>query len=485
MRKFVLYLFVVLAAVCLCSCKDYVEGGAGKMHILSIGLTYQGTGASTLGGPVNDALETGTAMDKIMNSKSIPRSLSFMIQETGTEDREDINYPTAEHIVNKIGSLKPSSNDLVFVFYSGHGQNVYWAECPVCSHETYVFYEEELKDDYYCSECLAKHDLLLGLSNVLKNKGQSSSAAAAQWLAGTISGSEYITALKADSCDLTREILELVRYISDWTEDESYLNPLFSIRAFMVGAPEKIVGFKQWMYESFGSKQTLAGDLATRIYQDAFFPEAESYPSDMSGYYTAMRTRLSSYYTMYDADWLVFEKCWRTYSSSVWADGTNWTELYLDSIVAQLNALPCRSVFVVDCCYSGHAEQGHNFQDISFGKAFTSMFKKIDADKITVLSASTPDQVSIDTYKETEDGQSERHGLFTIALLDVLGWHHSASKMTYVTVNGEIRAVHGYLGTTPERMTASEVMEKIKDSWTYMNQTPLVNTTYLGTVFIP
>lgn len=480
MRR-ILSLLAVLALVgVLCSCSDYLEGKSGSAHVLSIGLSYTGTAASELRGTLNDAQEVGASLDSILNGKSIPRNLTYMLQEdAATDDRSDPLYPSRDNVVAKIMSLPVKSNDFVYLYYSGHGQNVWWAECPVCGKESFVFMDSsETAEPGTCGYCNDRILLLDNLLAQLSASGSSASDEAALFRQGLIGATEFKTALLSDPTLLAREVLGM----EDCFDLHEAPSLSFSGRSFIVTAPLDAVDFEVW-FASVASDSGLSGDLKDRMNSDIYMPKAGSYKGNLQGYSNAVRARINSYGLSW-AETLVFTYYWNLYEKDSWSN-TSWTMLYMDELVDVLAALPCRVLFIADCCYSGYVVEGRDDGFVSFAESFGRMFSHRSSGNVTVVSASTKSQTSLDSLAYTEEGGSEYHGLFTISLLEVLGWEHSETKGTYEKAMGSVRKIAGYQKTVPDRMTMRQAMEKIESSWSYLKQTPQMNITYLDTVLVP
>lgn len=474
----IVFLFILVVTV-LCSCSDFTANTSGRMHVLAIGLNYKGTGASELMGTINDTTEFCGAMDGILNEKSIPRKIVCMLQEGDSDDPEDRLYPTDGHVETTVRNLGASPNDMILIYFSGHGQDAWWSRCPVCGTETRILADGSEKPMgtacEYCSDAIAVLDNLTYLAAV---SGSAISEPAAQWRDGTLSDGEFEEALKAAGTPEAAEILSL----SPWFSRKG--SPLldFSLRGFFVTAPDIPVAFEDWA-DQYAGNGTLFGALATKMSADPLMPEVGGYRNNIAGYYSAINARFA-YYGVTASDMQAFNRFWNIYARDVWPR-QNWTEFYMDDFVDVLETLPCRVALIADCCYSGFSDDGRDHEPVSFGAAFTEMFSKRNTGNVTVMTASTKYQTSLDSYTPTEDGGAERHGLFTISLLEELGWKHSLTRTTYVSLNGSVRLVNGYLGSVPGRITMKQAMDNILGRWTYMNQTPTINITYLDTVLVP
>lgn len=487
----------------LVGCKDFEANTTGKLQVVTIGLSYDETGASPLKGTINDATEFGSAMLSIMNAKGIPRNVTFMLQEGEVEDRE--TYPSRDNVLKMLSSVELNSNDMLTVFYSGHGQNAWWAKCDVCENETYALptscpycggkgtitidksnivcvscngtgFVQEMPEAS-CTYCKDSKDNFNLLTIYLEASTHALAQTAKDYLDGTITKAEYISALKADKSAYANEILEVASY-GDLVID----NLSFKLRGFFVTAPENALSFQDFA-KDYADKNTLFGAIAKRMQSDTALPNVNGYKTDAQGYYNALASRLDTY-GCDRGDFRAFDRYWNIYQLKYWGQ-TNWTMLYMDELADLLETKGCRVLLIADGCYSGFAVDGRNESTQSFTDAFTKMFSSGSYRNLTAVSASTSFQVSLDSTVDTEDGYYEGHGLFTSSLLEQLNWKHSQTNFSTVMIDGNVRKIYGYLSSTPSRLTMTEAMEKIRASWSYSKQAPQMNTTYLDTVLIP
>ena len=469
MRKYILLLICVL--ICFVSCADYEANVTGKLQVISIGLNYNETGASGLKGPINDATEFGAAMSTIMNEKGVPRNVTYMLQESGPEDRS--TYPTRDNIVNIISSLELNSNDMLTVFYSGHGEVVWWAKCDKCGQE----YSSTSNENTACFVCHNNHVIFCNLTAYLSEETGSLAQSAKKYLDGTITKDAYITALRENGSARANEILSL----SDYSEDiQTNLN--YKPRGYLVTAPENPLAFEDFA-EDYIDQNTLFGAIAQKMQNDNAMPNVNTYKSDPQSYCEALQARLTSYGCT-RSDMSTFERYWNYYQLNCWGVH-NWTRLYMDELSDLLESKGCRVLMLADACYSGNLVDGRSEEPQSIGDAFKQIFSSGKYRNLTVVSSSSSREPSTDWTASTEDGYSESHGMFALSLLEQLGWTHSRSAYTQVKIDNTVRKVYGHISSVPDRLTMTEAMEKILDSWNYSMQSPQINTTYLDTILIP
>lgn len=469
MRKYIFLLICVL--ICFVSCADYEANISGKLQVVSIGLNYNETGASFLKGPINDATEFGAAMSAIMNAKGVPRNVIYMLQENAPEERN--TYPTKNNVVNMISSLELNSNDLLTIFYSGHGQVVCWTKCNKCGQE----YVNGTDEEKVCFVCNNNHVVFCNLTAYLSEETGSLAQSAKNYLDGTITKDAYISALREDGSARANEILAVADYSEEPCEDLNY-----KTRGFLVTAPENPVAFEDFAKEYIG-QNTLFSAIAQKMQNDAARPNINAYKTNPQGYCKALQERLS-YYGCTRSDLCVFERYWNYYQLNFWGKH-NWTVLYMDELSDLLETKGCRVLFLADACYSGNLVDGRSEEPQGLADAFKQIFSSGKYRNLTVVSSSSSRETSTDWTALTEDGYEENHGMFALSLLEQLNWTHSRSSFTQVKIDDTVRKIYGHLSSTPDRLTMTEAMEKILDTWGYDGQHPQINTTYLDTVLIP
>ena len=75
--------------------------------------------------------------------------------------------------------------------------------------------------------------------------------------------------------------------------------------------------------------------------------------------------------------------------------------------------------------------------------------------------------------------------LFTIGVLEALGWRHSSFKGGYIYIGGRAREYGGYLAYQPSRMDTQQLEDRIMASWSNQQQTPYFNSTGMKVNIIP
>lgn len=145
-------------------------------------------------------------------------------------------------------------------------------------------------------------------------------------------------------------------------------------------------------------------------------------------------------------------------------NGAPYSRLYLDDLLGFTESLPCPSVLILDSCYSGDAVREKAFH----------MIDGLSLSKSAVIASCERDELSVISYVRTQEGPVQAHSLFTIALLEELGWKHSLD-------NPE----GGFLCSVPQRLTVSDLGEKIRISLGDSVQHPVFGRTDIPVCILP
>ena len=139
-QKFVL--FHVLIILCLvCSCSFNIPKNS-KVYIVGIGLNYNGV--NRLEGTINDTAEFCTYYKYILDKKGIDNEVFYMLQMVDPKTNNDYtNYaseyaPSKSNLENLLNAFadgssthqKITKNDLLVIYYSGHGSEASSIEDP-------------------------------------------------------------------------------------------------------------------------------------------------------------------------------------------------------------------------------------------------------------------------------------------------------------------------------------------------------------------
>ena len=157
-----------------------------------------------------------------------------------------------------------------------------------------------------------------------------------------------------------------------------------------------------------------------------------------------------------------------------------YTRLYMDDVYKVLKRKKCRSVIILDCCYAGKMAN-NTASERNFIKAVCTVFEAVSQNKVSVIASCREDQTSLMGAVFTEEGNGENHSLFTIKLLEALGWKHSSLKTE--EIQGETAC--GYVETYPGRMSVYNLYRKILLNWSSEVQIPEINRTEVPVMLIP
>ncbi len=161
-----------------------------------------------------------------------------------------------------------------------------------------------------------------------------------------------------------------------------------------------------------------------------------------------------------------------------------YSRLYVESLIEAVKEKSCPSVLILDSCYSGSAEIGNTYTS-TIEDALKNIFEETPTLKVALICSSEPEQVSYMSSLLNEDGQIEKHSLFTMRVLEVLGWVHSSSAQTEIKIDGEIKKVFGYQGRKVGKTSVRELYEACLTGWESERQRPLTNRTSVPVLLIP
>lgn len=153
-----------------------------------------------------------------------------------------------------------------------------------------------------------------------------------------------------------------------------------------------------------------------------------------------------------------------------YADET-YSRLYMCDLVSFAESLPCPSLILLDCCYAGCAEDGFEF-------SFTG---DRNLRKSAVVASCAEDELSLMTHIVTVEGTSQAHSVFTVALLEVLGWNHS---IDITTTLGSLTA-GGFVAPDPGRISAAELGNRIINKLGERSQNPVFGRTDVPVFIVP
>lgn len=160
-----------------------------------------------------------------------------------------------------------------------------------------------------------------------------------------------------------------------------------------------------------------------------------------------------------------------------------YTALYMNEVKEALDSLPCQSVAIIDACYSGNMKPEESASEIS--TAFINAVRGLELRKTVVLAACQRDTLSYVTTIYNEEGESERHSVMTIELLNALGWRHTRENTLWAESGSKVIRAHGTMGYYRESMSINELYQEIMSTWTSFSQSPVINNSGIDVSIIP
>ena len=184
-------------------------------------------------------------------------------------------------------------------------------------------------------------------------------------------------------------------------------------------------------------------------------------------------------------------------------DSTSYSKLGITDIVNALDSLKCRSIIIMDSCYSGMLDPSNptipgniagmtDPQNGNYLNDFTSSLKDIfgkpwyEMSKITVLASASAREVAADGAKVVlSDGTTETHGYFTAALLTNLGWCHSKETISFINSDEREITVKGYSVGYKGTLSMDSLYLNIMKNWNNRQQNPVLYSTIDSVNIIP
>lgn len=153
--------------------------------------------------------------------------------------------------------------------------------------------------------------------------------------------------------------------------------------------------------------------------------------------------------------------------------GAFCSSITASSLLNKIQSLKCRSVVLLDACYSGALDPKNSSTPESFSSSLKNMFEErivvAEDNKVSVLASAKWNEQSWEGYNISfSDGSSEQHGQFSARLLAVLDWNHSNTSKTEVkNINGDIITAMGRPGVIKGSLSLDEIYTKIFDLRTF------------------
>lgn len=165
----------------------------------------------------------------------------------------------------------------------------------------------------------------------------------------------------------------------------------------------------------------------------------------------------------------------------------SYTPLFADDLYKKIAALPCRSIVLLDSCYSGDFKIC-NESFSSFKDSISNYGKAKSFEKISAITASTALQESFGApIVKLENGVYEQHGIMTAYLLKYLGWSHSSERHSHYIYNNKEYDIAGFDYTTVRGLTLRDLFEYAveKNPYRFTTQTPCFYKSNVDTYIIP
>ena len=153
-------------------------------------------------------------------------------------------------------------------------------------------------------------------------------------------------------------------------------------------------------------------------------------------------------------------------------EGDNlYSQFYISDLVSFTEKLPCPSVVLLDCCYAGCAADDFELS-LTGGRSLR---------KSAMVASCAEDESSLMTHVRTVEGPFQAHSVFTLALLEVLGWSHSIDITTSL---GSLTA-GGFIACDPGRISAAELGYRIRNKLGERSQNPVFDRTDVPVFIVP
>lgn len=184
-------------------------------------------------------------------------------------------------------------------------------------------------------------------------------------------------------------------------------------------------------------------------------------------------------------------------------DSTSYSKLGITDILNALYSLKCRSIVILDSCYSGMLDPTNptvpgniagmtDPQNGNYLNDFSSSLKDIfgkpwyETSKITVLASASAREVAADGARVVlSDGTTEIHGYFTAALLTNLGWCHSEKTISFINRDEREITVNGYSVGYKGTLSMDNLYLNIMKNWNNRQQNPVLYSTIDSVNIIP
>lgn len=454
-------LTVFLISILLTSCNvENMFPRKGSVKMIVIGMDYNNsTGASDLSGTINDAREMAAAYKTLIDSKGIPFSLTWLVQE-GYDIQIEVD-------ITSVSSLDAVIEDILLYITT--------TECS--SSEVYKSGEYDA-----CVKAFVKNE---EVANDIK-----------QTLESRYPGSPALVSVKSMS----------LRDKPDYPSKENIIKTIKELKVssddlvfvYYTGHGALFDTIDEATLKSLLKKYSNIGIINNQIEQKIL---------DLEMYTEELICSVVDDEGISGEDYISFRRDLRNiFQGSSIKEGalitapTDKDPLYgrlkMTDLYDILSSIPCNVIVITDACYSGLMSE-YTFSDISIKDSIISFMNNKLWPNIAALSASTKDETSKITVVRTNEGEYQRHSMFTIGVLEELEWIHTEKKYTYLQVpaysitetgyetSSKTIAVPGYLRSIMARQTAEDFFCELMERWETKVQTPQTNNTVCNIYIIP
>lgn len=463
MLSALLCILIVTVSCNISSFGGYFHTDGAKARMVTIGMDYQNSaGAPTLYGTVDDAYEMSAALKRIMEGKNIEIEMEYLIQE-GYDILFEVrcaspinNKTTVDNISTIISSVSPTPSSVSTYYDSDE-------TCVVRAFLDSVTTAETLKTSI---KSVYPYYVTVQYTSV-RNTGSYPSKA------NIVKAIENAKTLNEN--DL------LIMYYTGHGETYNVIpnNELITILApYVVNGSLSTLQYNYIMNLEIKDETEISNALysfstsLSETVRNEIFVACKAYLAKHTNPKGALIT--APYYS------------WEYY------------DLFdMERVFSLLSELKCKVVFIIDACYSGFASSS-TFSGVTMKKAFSSFMQPVDYPNVVVMSASSPTETSKVSAVKTEEGDIQRHSMFTIKLLEEFNWKHSDARCSYLNVpfysidtdgslsdGSEVKTVCGYISYLPQRATVSEIFNRIMSTWQGIEQTPQKNESGYEICLIP
>lgn len=444
-----------------CDVSGFTKNDDAKAVMLAVGMDYQNNEiAPQLGGVINDVYEMAAAFKDVYGRKNVPIDIKCLVQE-GYDILVEVRCVAIESELNSIienvkayvESLEPTPTKLTGQYNSEEGFVVRFYTNTIESAENI----KETLENRYTGKVSVLFSSIINTSSYPSKENIINTINSAKSLRSNDLFIMYYTGHGETYKTLSTEGISqvLTPYLENGKISQDVYNALLSLEI-----KDETSIFNALMTNNV--ETVTVEDIYRKVKTEI---EKNNVPK---GALITAKTE-NEYYDLLD----------------------------MSHLYSLLASLKCKVVLIIDACYSGFASED-GFNGISLSSSIASFMHTPTLPNVCSLSASSPNETSKVTVVRTLEGDLQRHSVFTIDVLEGLGWQHSSSRTTYLRVPSykltnsgeveettEIRNVEGFINTTPSRITADDFFDEIKKNFSGNNQTPQRNNSGYLICIIP